>query len=116
MTCPLSYLSGLILRVILCPALPLSYLSPFGSADERVYGGDEREGDVRQLGVVLVSERVVQPPVQLLPERQQQLAEALQSGFLGRSAGRPQKKKKKGDAVGVGHSNEHLIYHGIRNT
>lgn len=93
----------------------MSYLSPFGSADERVYGGDEREGDVRQLGVVLVPEGVVQPPVQLLPERQQQLAEALQSGFLGRSAGR-KKKKKKGDAVGVGHSNEHLIYHGIRNT
>ena len=32
-----------------------------------------------QLGVVLVAERVVQPPVQLLPERQQQLAQALRA-------------------------------------
>lgn len=55
----------------------LSHLAPVGSTNERVHRGDEREGDVRKLGVVLVPERVVQPPVQLLPERQQQLAQTL---------------------------------------
>lgn len=58
------------------------------STYQGIDGGDERKCDVRQLGVVVCSEAVVQPLVQPLPERQQHLAETLENI-------RPEKKIRK---------------------
>lgn len=57
--------------------MTLIHLSPVGRADQRVHRRDEGERNVRQLRVVFVAERVVEPPVELLAEGQQQLAQTL---------------------------------------